>query len=283
MLKALNKKFPFIDDLRINVRLIIAISLGIFLFLLFFQPFQLQNPDFNKKLIILATFGAIALVLLSIFRIIIPSIFSQTFLEEHWTLKTEIIIDFLFLVFNSVAFSFFARYVGRVPITFHIVIMIVIITVSAIATLIVFTEFHSLKKQVQELSEFSTEIDDEEPVSEEDVEIEFESENKSEYFQLYLEQIMLIKSASNYIEVIYKQGDKISKRLIRNTLKTTEEQFSKYPSMIRCHRSFIVNKNYIQKVIKGTDGLKLSLFDYPKDIQVSRQYILKVKEALKTS
>lgn len=283
MLKALNKKYPFIDDLKINVRLIVVISLGIFLFLLFFQPFQLQNPDFNNKLIILATFGAITLVLLGIIRIIIPSIFSQAFSEERWTLKKEVILDFSFLIFNSVAFSFFARFVGRVPITFHIVIMIVIITLCAIATLIVFTTFHSLKKQAREFSESPTGNNDDDFGSEEDAEIEFESENKSEYFQLFLEQIMLIKSANNYIGVIYKQGDKISKRLIRNTLKTTEEQFSKYPSMIRCHRSFIVNKNYIQKIAKGTDGLKLSLFDYPREIHVSRQYVLKVKEALKTN
>jgi len=283
MLNVLNKKYPFIVDLKKNIRLIIAISLGIFLFLLFFQPFQIQNPDFNNRLIILATFGAITLVLLSIFRIIIPSLFSKVFSEEQWNLKKEILIDFLFLAFNTVAFSFFAKYVGRIPITFHVVIIILIITLCAIAAIIIVTEFHSLKQQVENLSESSdiSEPDDGKEI-EEDVEIEFESENKSEYFHLFLQQIMLIKSANNYIEVIYKQGDRISKRLIRNTLKTTEELFSKYPSMIRCHRSFIINKNYIQHVSKGADGLKLTLFDYPQEIHVSRQYVLKVKEALKS-
>lgn len=92
---------------------------------------------------------------------------------------------------------------------------------------------------------------------------------------------MLIKSASNYIEVIYKTYDKISRRLIRNTIKNTEEFFSKYPTLVRCHRSCIVNKNYIQKLEKGHEGLKLVLFDYPQEIHVSRQYALKVKEALK--
>jgi DNA-binding LytR/AlgR family response regulator len=163
-----------------------------------------------------------------------------------------------------------------------VVIIIVIITLCAIATIIIVTEFHTLKKQVQELLQSSSFIE-EETRSEENAEIEFESENKSEYFQLFLHQIMLIKSSSNYVEVVYKQGNKISKRLIRNTLKTTEEQFSKYPSLIRCHRSFIVNKNYIQKVAKGTDGLRLTLFDYPQEIHVSRQYVLKVKEALKSN
>ncbi len=137
MLKSLNKKYPFNDDLKINVRSIISISLGIFLFLLFFQPFNIQNPDFNNRLIILATFGAITLVLLSIIRLVIPSIFSRAFSDERWNIKKEIIIDLLFVIFNSVAFSFFARYVGQIPISFHVVIIIVIISITAAAVLVV--------------------------------------------------------------------------------------------------------------------------------------------------
>jgi DNA-binding LytR/AlgR family response regulator len=115
------------------------------------------------------------------------------------------------------------------------------------------------------------------------IEIEFESEIKSEYFKLFPEQIILIKSANNYIEVIYKKEDKVGKRLIRNTLKNTENLFEKYSNMVRCHRSCIVNRNYIQKVTKGSDGLILTMYDYEQQIHVSRQYVLKVKEALKNT
>lgn len=282
MLKSLNNKYPFNDDLKINVRAIISVSLGIFLFLLFFQPFIIQNPDFNNRLIILATFGAITFVLLSIFRLVIPSIFSNAFSEEQWTIKKEIIIDLLFVTCNSVAFTFFARYVGRIPITFHIAINIVIISITTAVILVVINQLYLLNKMVENLSRVTPEID-EEPATEEIAEIEFESENKSEYFQLFLEEIILIKSANNYIEVIYKQNEKVNKKLIRNTLKNTETLFAKYPAMVRCHRSCIVNKNYIQKVTRGSDGLVLSMFNYPQQIHVSRQYVLKVKEALKST
>ncbi len=281
MLNSLNKKYPLYDDLRLNLRAIIGISLGVFLFLLFFQPLKPQNPDFNNKLLILAAFGVITLILLGLFRIIIPSVFPESFSKNEWTLKKEIIINFLFLIFNSVAFVFFSRYVGKITVTFHVVTIIVIISLTATVILVVINEFQFLKEQIRNFSGSSTKTDDE-IISKENVEIEFESENKSEYFHLFLEQIILIKSADNYIEVIYKQEEKINKRLIRSTLKITEELFSKYPAMVRCHRSCIVNKNYIQKVTKGTDGLKLTLFDYPQDIHVSRQYVLKVKEALKS-
>ncbi len=282
MQNSLVKKHPYYKDARLNLRAIFGIGLGIFLFLLFFQPLVPQNPDFNNKLLILAAFGGITMILLGLLRIVIPSTFQRSFSAEKWNVNKEILYGFLYVVLNSVAFVFFARYVGKIAITFHIVTIIVILSLFAIVILAVVNEYHFLKKQVIELKD-GTSNNNPEILPPEKVEIEFESENKSEYFHLFLEQIILIKSANNYIEVIYKQDEKVNKKLIRNTLKNTEELFTKFPTMVRCHRSCMVNKSYIQKVAKGSDGLKLSLYDYPHEIHVSRQYALKVKEALKTS
>ena len=281
MLNSLNKKYPFNDNLKINMRTITSVSLGIFLFLLFFQPFEIQNPDFDNRLIILATFGAITLVLLSIFRLVIPSIFTKAFSEERWNIKKEIIIDLLFVIFNSVAFSFFARYVGGVRINFPIVINIVILSISAAAVLVTINRIYMLKKQIEELSQFVPSNQKLEKEPPEDEMIDFESENKTEFFQIPSEQVMLIKSANNYIEVLYKEDGKTNKKLIRNTLKNTEAQLSRYQDMIRCHRSYIVNRKHVQKLTRGNYGLELSLFNFPQTIHVSRQYALKVKEALR--
>ncbi|MFV0590803.1 MAG: LytR/AlgR family response regulator transcription factor [Draconibacterium sp.] len=281
MLNSLNKKYPFNDNLKINARTIFSVSLGIFLFLLFFQPFEIQNPDFDNRLIILATFGAITLVLLSIFRVIIPSIFTQTFSEERWTIKKEIIIDLLFVIFNSVAFSFFARYVGGVRINFPIAINIVILSISAATVLVTINRIYMLKKQIEELSQPTSVQSRKEKATDEDKLIDFESENKTEFFQVPLRQVLLIKSANNYIEILYRENDKIHKKLIRNTLKNTEAQLTGFPDLIRCHRSYIVNRKHIEKLSRRNYGLELSLINYTPQIHVSRQYALKVKEALR--
>lgn len=276
-----NDKHPYFNDIRLNVRILVGIALGIFLFLLFFQPINLENSDFNNKLLTLAAFGGITLILLGIMRLLIPALFPKAFVRTKWTTSKEIFYDFLFVALNSVAYSFFARYVGKVPASFHVVIILVIISITSIVILVVTNEYHSLKKQVRLLSQPITEPKKEEKTVN-NTEIEFESENKSEYFKLFIRQVILIKSANNYIEVIYNKEDKVAKRLIRNTLKNTEFLLSKYPQMIRCHRSCIVNKNHIQKVTRGSDGLILTMFDYAEQIHVSRQYVIKVKEALKS-
>ena len=276
-----NGKHPFFNDLHLNVRSITGICLGIFLFLLFFQPFNLKNPDFNGKLLTLAAFGGISLILMGIFRFLIPAAFPRAFGPNKWNTNKEIFYDFLFVALSSVAYSFFARFVGKIPITFHAETIIVIINITSIVILVNANKYNHLKQQVQLLNE-NTNKEQIEPVQE-NIKIEFESENKSEYFQLFLNQVMLIKSANNYIEVIYFKDEKVSKKLIRNTLKNTETLFAKHSAMVRCHRSCMVNKNYIQKAAKGSDGLVLSLSNYPQQIHVSRQYVLKVKEALKAN
>lgn len=281
MLGSLNKKYPFNDNLKINARTISSVSLGIFLFLLFFQPFEIRNPDFDNRLIILATFGAITLVLLSIFRLVIPSIFITAFSEERWTIKKEIIIDLLFVISNSVAFSFFARYVGGVRINFPIAINIVILSISAAAVLVTINRIYMLKKQIEELCEYIPDNQKQKIESTKNEMIDFESENLTEFFQIPASQVLLIKSANNYIEVFYQEGNKTHKKLIRNTLKNTEEKLANYEDLIRCHRSYIVNRKHVQKLSRGNYGLELSLFDYPEQIHVSRQYAMKVKEALR--
>lgn len=277
MLGSLNKSYPFNNDLRFNLKTISGISLGIFLFLIFFLPLNPPSNDFNKKILIMAGFAGIFLVLLISLRIIIPSLFPRIFSPQKWTLKREVGLHFLFIVLNSVAFTFFAQYVGRIEITFHLAVNIVLISLTSIIILIIIYEYDYLKKRLKDLL---TQNELPETV-ENDLGIEFKSKNKSENFYLFPEQIILIKAADNYIEIIYKQNDKISRHLVRNSMRETEALTLKYHFLIRCHRSYIVNKNCIQKITKSPEGLKLKLFDYSQEISVSRQYVLKVRESLK--
>jgi len=82
MLNDLNRKYPFNDNLKLNLQSFVGISFGIFLFFLFFQPFQLKNPDFNNQNLILAGFALISLILLCVLRILIPSFFPKTFCQK---------------------------------------------------------------------------------------------------------------------------------------------------------------------------------------------------------
>jgi hypothetical protein len=92
-------------------------------------------------------------------------------------------------------------------------------------------------------------------------------------FSVKKENLLYLESAENYVTICYLSKGKISKYLIRDTLKKMEENFSG-TEIIRCHRSYIVNFEKVKVIRKDKDGLKLEL-DTPAaiDLPVSKTYV----------
>ena len=92
------------------------------------------------------------------------------------------------------------------------------------------------------------------------------------------ENLLYLESAENYVSICYLNKDKVSKYLLRDTLKKIEEAFAG-TEIIRCHRSYMVNFEKVKVIRRDRDGLKLG-FDNPLviDIPVSKTYITPVME-----
>ncbi len=67
MSKQLNE---FIHQLKEQLELFLSISLGIFLFVLFFQPFELEHFDFNNRLLLLAGLSGIVFLLMIFIQVV---------------------------------------------------------------------------------------------------------------------------------------------------------------------------------------------------------------------
>lgn len=103
--------------------------------------------------------------------------------------------------------------------------------------------------------------------------IPFRDEKGILKFSVRIEDLLYIEAADNYAAVHYIDQNKISKYLIRSSMKKLEEELSDI-GLIRCHRSFIVNFEKIKIIEKDKEGLKLEL-DHPLKISlpVSKTYI----------
>ncbi len=97
-------------------------------------------------------------------------------------------------------------------------------------------------------------------------------------FSVKKENLLYLESAENYVSICYLNKDKVSKYLLRDTLKKIEETFAG-TEIIRCHRSYMVNFEKVKVIRRDRDGLKLG-FDNPlvTDIPVSKTYINPVME-----
>jgi len=275
-----NKLNDVIYALKKDVGLILSISFGVFLFILFFQPFPLDKFDFNNRVLLVAGLGVIVFLFIVLFRNVLPWLIqknhSQPIFLSH-------ISGFLVFASSAIAFVFYLRYVGSVKISFYIIIKIAFICLIPPVVLRLYDLFNDLKQENEALIKEKETIKNQIEKYKEDSSDKYiilSSENSTYQLKLLISEVMLIKAADNYVETVYKQGKNLKKELIRNTLKKIGNQLTPYSNFIRCHRTYIVNTQYIEKLNRKYNNYWLTLKEYTEQIPVSRQYLLRVKEAL---
>ncbi len=278
-----NIKTDIIRSLKEELSKLFIVGVSIFLFILFFQPFPLNFVDFENRLLFITGYGIITFLISGLILAVLP-LFTPKWLNIN-ELKSNLpfIPGFLLLVLNATAFAFYLRYVGSVYLSLYIVFKIVLVSLLPLIILMVIHKqkllkngFNLLKDQnkllLNKLQEFER-IEDEK-------EIEILSNNKSDRLSVKYKDIISVKSADNYIEISYLKNNLTEKKLIRNTLKNIEEQLSGKQFFIRCHRTSIANILFVEQLIRTQNGNALKMNVLGEDVPVSRQYLLKVKEAI---
>ena len=84
--------------------------------------------------------------------------------------------------------------------------------------------------------------------------------------------LLYIKGADNYLTVHYRDGQKTSSSMIRGTFKSIEDDM-RSNGIIRCHRSYMVNRRHVRIFEKSKDGFVVKLDSpTPVSIPVSKNY-----------
>ena len=259
------------------------ICIGVFLFILFFQPFPLDMLDYNDRLLFVTGFGAITFLFGCIIFILIPFLIPQWFKISEWESDPPYILSALLLILTATAFAFYIRYVGQVSISLYIMFKVILVCLIPIFILVILYKNKSLELTIDLLKEQNKNYllkfrEDEK--NKEDEKIEIFSDNKNGKLTLKYKKIVSIKSADNYIEIFYLENDSVEKKLIRCTLKNIESQLVHQTSFIRCHRTRIVNSMHIEKLARNYSGYCLKMNCLEEEIPVSRQYLTQVKEVI---
>lgn len=273
----------FVELLNKELRVFLSISFGVFLFVLFFQPFPLDTFDFNNRLIFVAGLGTIVFLFMVLVRVGFAWLFQKYNQNDDEVLLPPYLGAFTILTLNSVAFAFYLRYVGLVSISFYVMIKIILICLAPPIILRIYDLTTELKLQNTSLKSEKKLVQQQVEKYEDDFlnkSIEFISENSAENLKLLIVDVVFIRSADNYVEIVYKEDNTFKKRLIRNTLKNIEQQIKPYSNFIRCHRICIVNTRFIENLNRNFNTHSLSISGYPEQIPVSRQYLLKLKEVI---
>lgn len=85
--------------------------------------------------------------------------------------------------------------------------------------------------------------------------------------------IVYIKSEDNYLQIYYLDQQKLKRQMLRSSMRAQEDLLVSH-GLIRCHRSFFVNPEFIQVLHRDANGTLVAELNQQgcEGIPVSRKY-----------
>lgn len=103
--------------------------------------------------------------------------------------------------------------------------------------------------------------------------ITFYDEKNAMRLTMKIDDLLFLKGADNYVEVIYQHQEKQAKYHLRTTMKRLQDDLIDFP-VLRCHRSYMVNKQRIKLIRREGIGMVLELDSLPAiTIPISKTYM----------
>lgn len=263
MLNPFKKPFKEVEAPGDKLVSILVFGLFIFLFLFLFKPFGLAQLKPLQLLLITLGFGLVTTFLLFVFKYLFEPVVSKS----NWTLGKSILWDILiascigaanyiyiciifpqiFLIKYLLYFVWTAILVGSIPVTVSYIV-----------------SFNKIYKTA--LKEAA--ITPEEVLWENEVLIR--AGNPKNEFRLNPKSIVYLCSNDNYVTIVTIKGDAQNKTTIRGTLKSAESELRKNSRFFRCHKCYIVNLDFVERVIGHNQNMIIRLLPSGIEIPVSR-------------
>ncbi|MCR5780941.1 MAG: LytTR family transcriptional regulator [Bacteroidaceae bacterium] len=98
---------------------------------------------------------------------------------------------------------------------------------------------------------------------------------------LQITDLLYIEAVGNYVKVIHLKDGQVRTDMLRATSKQMEDNLIAYPTIVRCHRAFLVNLSHVEKIVSQAGAMQLLIKHSHDMLPVSRSNIAKVKKAIK--
>jgi hypothetical protein len=266
---------------RKNIFLFLAfVALFSILFINIYKPFNSISWVKNVAKTVYFLFSSL-IVISGIFVIMISRI--VMLLLKH-KMKITIVDYFIWIIVEilimSTIYSFVAMRIYEDPIDFFDIFpnTVLYICLTLFLPYVVSWLYFALQEKnsaIAKLVEMNRYIDEENYVTlgnEKQNLIHFHDEKGTLRLSIKFSKLYYIEAADNYVNIYYENKGKISRFLLRKSLKSIEDAYKEYP-LIRCHRSYIINVDKVKVLKKEKDGTYLD-FDFGdiNVIPVSKTY-----------
>jgi|WetSurMetagenome_2_1015567.scaffolds.fasta_scaffold21163_2 hypothetical protein len=243
--KILNREYYFPKTFRVKIIIAAGFGLTILLILLVFTPFGMHNiKTFPERFIVASGYSFIAFIVwivalnglffFKVNKIRIPHILL-------FIIAIQFIIGSISTIYNNIIFS--NPYYFEFFLDLQIAVYLTGIIPTIMLILLLETSFY--KRLFPSIDLYNNQIAGDKSR----IEMKIEDENPNKSIRLFSEEILCISSMDNYIKIeIHNNGEKKKPIILRSTLKNVEKNISESDSFIRCHKSHIVNLQWVKEV-----------------------------------
>lgn len=301
---------PFPDRPCLSQLLVetVYVSLFVVFFLYVFNPFGLERMAIGAELAALG-FGAVTFFCVLSFESLLRYVLKLQTDLPSWTLWRWLLAaismvtwiavgNFLLLVIIYPEWFQWDMFVGTLRATFMVGITPIIVSgflIQARSTKAHQREADIVNNTTSDTSPppaahanvaLKSVVKTEQPLSSSSEEITFDIA-AGESLRLKTDEIVMIEAMQNYLSVFHTTAEQdnhepIVRTLVRCTLSNAEKQLIN-STVMRCHRSYMVNLKQVHHVSGNAQGLKLSLHALPEQmVPVSRRYIVTFKQRVNT-
>jgi len=281
MLRILVQKYPAPKPVLRN--LIIAVLTGLFiaLFLLYFEPFNFHLNTDEKKVFHMSFFGCITTFVLLFFLYVFPLLLPNLFSDKNWKLGYQMLFYMLVLIVIAIFNSIYSNYMNSIPFGWDSYWLILsrtsVLGVLPIA-LITFFNYHLKVKSNLNLANNILKNKKEFLKDSKEATHQISTDLKNETFSFSEHDFNYAIADGNYTDINSLDENTLKKVTYRVTLSSLETQLKEASSLVRCHRSYMVNLKKVKNISGNAQGLRLELINQSEIIPVSRKYIPIVKQ-----
>ena len=282
-IKALNEPFPESEPLPKQFQFIAdGLACFITLFLYLFQPFGSVPIS-----------GAVVLDLLRIrfSYLFLRNVFFEWFTScvlklqkdlPSWTLLKWILSTMGLLVFIAIGNYLFINFImngnfNNGTFFFEMLYNTILVGIIPVVFSGIITQNKARKRNETSAAIIQSQLH---PTGSPTPSVQLTAQNGHQKMECLVTDLFFLEAMQNYTAVHYKNDNVLEKTMLRNTLTALEQQLENTP-IFRCHRSYLVNVDLIEKVEGNAQGLRLYLKAAGEIVvPVSRKYIEPLKARL---
>lgn len=248
---------------------------------LYFQPFGIDFLSSRKDGYFVLVLGLESAATFFISTLVLPGFLPRLFESSRWTVRKELIWNLGMFMLLITSFSLSALAFEIPEMQSHTLYSSGALALLPLVLFNMVNYNHVLKNKVVKVFDSGRHWLEEQDKNQKEVKsqpIQISSENGKEVFETSLQNIVLIQSAGNYIEVFYRKDELIRRQLIRQTLSSVEALLESFPEIIKCHRCCLINRQHVKRLTGASPSYTLELEGLDFQVPVARHKVAELRK-----